>query len=120
MRRMIDNKKLKEMIESSGGTQWYKHRLYTSRGRSIEFVLPFETNLFEIDGLYSPINVFGVVLQVNGPSVGNIEPSSTFPILSIFTTEIRCYTAKSDGTIASTKITLADYAGDEVTKYQVF
>lgn len=120
MKRMVDNKKLKE-IESSGGTQWYSHKLKTPGGSSIEFILPFEKTLFEV--FTSPIYkyVFGVVLNVNGPSIGNLDVNSTFPILYFESSStIKCYTAMGNGTIASTNIDITHYSKDIVTKYQVF
>ena len=118
MKRMVDNKKLSE-IEASGGTQWYSHKLTKSGGEYIEFVLPFEKNLFEIARTPLYKNVFGVVLEIFGPSIGDIDVKSTFPNLRFNSSQIHCFTAKSNGSIATTVINITDYIEDIVTKYQV-
>ena len=118
MKRMVDNKKLRE-IETSGGTQWYSHKLTKSGGKYIEFVLPFEKNLFEIARTPLYKNVFGVVLEIFGPSIGDIDVKSTFPNLRFNSSQIQCFTAKSNGSIATTEINITDYIEDIVTKYQV-
>ena len=118
MKRMVDNKKLSE-IEASGGTQWYSHKLTKSGGMYIEFVLPFEKNLFEIAGTPFYKNVFGVVLEVVGPSIGDIDVKSTFPNIRFDSSKIQCFTAKSNGSIVRTEINITDYIEDIVTKYQV-
>lgn len=119
MKRMVDNKKLKE-IEASGGTQWYKHELRTTSGRGVVFVLPFEKNLLEIANTPFYQNVFGVVLEITGPSIGDIDVMSTFANLRFNSSIIKCSTVKSNGSIASTTIDITDYSKDVVTKYQLF
>ena len=119
MKRMIDNKKLRE-IEASGGTQWYIHKLSTTSGMGIEFVLPFEKNLFEIANMPFYKNVFGIVLDVIGPSIGDIDVKSTFANLRFDSSQIKCFTVKSDGSIGITTIIITDYAKDVVSKYQLF
>lgn len=116
---MVDNKKLKE-IEASGGTQWYSHKLYNQDSEYIEFVLPFEKNLFEIANPPIFKNVFGIVLEVNGPSFSNINERSTFANLRFDSTKIKFSSVKSDGSIVQTTINITEYTKDIVNKYQVF
>lgn len=119
MKRMIDNKKLKE-IEASGGTQWYSHKLHNRRREYIEFVLPFEKNLLEIANPPIFKNVFGIVLQVNGSSFSNINETSTFANLRFDSMQIKFSSVKSDGSIVNTTININEYTEDIVNKYQVF
>ena len=105
--------------EVTGGTQWYEHKLVTNSGSGIRFVLPFEKNLLEIADMPFYEYVFGIVLRFNGPSVGDINPSSTFANLEFAGQFIYCSTVKSDGTLARSTIDIKNYNQDIVTKYQV-
>ena len=107
-------------IAPSGGTQWYSHKLRKTDGASITFVLPFQTSLIKMANTFNG-KVFGVVMNVSGAAVGDINPDSTFPILNIDSNNktISCTTVKTDGTIAKTDVVITTYKFDTVNKYEV-
>lgn len=124
MRKMYSKNQVADIAKKavSGGTQWYHHKLNKRDNTSIEFVFPFEKSLLELINGYVSNNgkVFGALLAVNGPTIGNLNPNYTFSVFYVgYDKSIVCYSVKGDGTLAETKIKITDYSNDVVTKYKI-
>lgn len=109
MKRMIDNKKLRE-IEASGGTQWYQHVInFTgSYGSSSKITfLSLRQDTLK-DGVWNPANYPIILTSFNGPTGPNVTTS--FPSLYVPTpNEFHIYYIKNneitDFTLDKTSIT---------------
>ena len=79
MRRMIDDKKLKE-LEANGGTKWYKHEVRLENHVYILFYSMFGDPLKDIQLTVG--NYPAIVTSASGPSAPNID--NFFPFIKIY------------------------------------
>ena len=86
MRRMIDDKKLKE-LEANGGTKWYKHEVSIPIGSTpgpsvyIAFYSMFGDSLKDAE---LPIRLHpAIITQASGPDAPNTD--TFFPGLKVYT-----------------------------------
>ena len=83
MKRMIDNKKLRE-IETSGGTKWYKHdvNIATAMAGMTDGVVFFSMFGESLKDSELPSGAYpAIITSANGPSAPNAD--TVFPILRV-------------------------------------
>ena len=112
MRRMIDNKKLKE-LEASGGTKWYKHEVALENHAYIVFFSMFGDSLKDAQlslGLYPAI-----IAQASGPSAPNTD--YFLPALKVYVNgRFMLYYVGSDGKIKAYEFNKSSVNSDVVTR----
>ena len=112
MRRMIDDKKLKE-LEASGGTKWYKHAVSMANHDYIVFYSMFGESLKDIElplGLYPAI-----VTQASGPTGANTD--YFFPALKVYTNgRFYIYCVGPDGKNKQYEFNKSNINSDTVTR----
>ena len=116
MRRMIDNKKLKE-LEANGGTKWYKHYVDIKTAMSgmtvgIGFYSMFGESLK--DGNLPSGNYPAIIVSAGGPSAPNED--TMFPILAVSSGRFTLKYLSTDGKIQIYNFNKSDINSDVVTK----
>ena len=113
MRRMIDNKKLKE-LEANGGTKWYKHEISLENHAYILFYSMFGESLKDIQ--LSIGNYPAIVISASGPSAPNTD--NFFPFIKIYTNgRFMLNYVSSDGkTIKQYEFNKSSVSSDTVTR----
>ena len=84
MRRMIDNKKLKE-LEANGGTKWYKHAVQIASDAPVNISVVFFSMFGDsLKDTQLPLGLYpAIITQASGPSAPNTE--NFLPGLKIYT-----------------------------------
>ena len=115
MKRMIDNKKLRE-IEASGGTQWYKHNVNFTGAYGSSSAITFLSLRQDTlkDGVWNPGNYPIILTSFDGASGPNV--STSFPSLFVPTPgEFYIYYFGNNNEITSFTLDKTSIKSEEVT-----
>ena len=116
MRRMIDNKKLKE-LEASGGTKWYKHEVEIASDAPVDISVVFYSMFGEsLKDTQLNIGLYpAIITQASGPSAPNTE--NFLPDIKIYTNgRFMIYYVGNDGKIKAYEFNKSSINSDVVTR----